>query len=284
MKKAKMIILAGQSNAVGVGHVKCLGKHFSPEEIQKFHDGYSSVMINYYSHDKKSNGFVPVTAGCTEIHKDTVGPEIGMARYFSQKYPDETVYIVKCAFGGTSLFRDWCSPSADYGYDPTSYADQLPNIIAALGTGEPIRASWCYNELVRILADSISYLESQGYEPAVCGFCWMQGENDALSEEHAGRYRERYECLLSDLTERFADYFNGCKYVDAAISEMWTFYREINESKASHALQTPSSAFVDTISYGLTTKYEPEEEPDVMHYDSDSIIRLGELFAEQISL
>ena len=33
MKQATVVILAGQSNAVGVGHVQDLRKYFSPEKI-----------------------------------------------------------------------------------------------------------------------------------------------------------------------------------------------------------------------------------------------------------
>ena len=72
MKRADIIILAGQSNAVGVGHTKCLKRHFSDEKIKEYFDGYENVKINYYSHDKKSNGFVKTTVNCTEISKDTV--------------------------------------------------------------------------------------------------------------------------------------------------------------------------------------------------------------------
>ena len=36
MRFADIVILAGQSNAVGVGHLKCLSKHFSEEKIKEF--------------------------------------------------------------------------------------------------------------------------------------------------------------------------------------------------------------------------------------------------------
>ena len=42
--------------------------------------------------------------------------------------------------------------------------------------------------------------------------------------------------------------------------------------------------FVDTVAEGLTTKYEPEDNPDTAHYDCASTVRLGEMFAEQIEL
>ena len=47
MKKANVIILAGQSNAVGVGHVSYLPRHFSTEKVREYENGYERVLINY---------------------------------------------------------------------------------------------------------------------------------------------------------------------------------------------------------------------------------------------
>jgi len=79
MKKAKIVILAGQSNAVGVGYAKYLPRHFDSEKVEKFKSGYDNILINYYSHDKKNGGFVKTSVGCTEFSKETVGPEVGIA-------------------------------------------------------------------------------------------------------------------------------------------------------------------------------------------------------------
>lgn len=73
MKKANVLILAGPSNAVGVGYTKYLTKHFDAETIAKFYSGYENVLINYISHGIKSNGFVKTTVNCTEATKDTLG-------------------------------------------------------------------------------------------------------------------------------------------------------------------------------------------------------------------
>lgn len=63
MKKATVIVLAGQSNAVGVGHVSCLPRHFSEEKIREYEVGYRRVQINYYSHDKKKQRLCPRQPG-----------------------------------------------------------------------------------------------------------------------------------------------------------------------------------------------------------------------------
>ncbi len=276
MKKAKIILLTGQSNAVGVGHCKYLPKHFSPEKVQEYVDGYENIPINYYSHDKKSNGFVKTGINCTELTKETLGPEMGIAEIISKKYPDEQYFIVKCAYGGTSLWHDWLSPSGGAEYDAESHDDMTK--------AEHYRAySWCYNALMDILPKSLAALEEQGYAPEIVAWCWMQGESDACEAQHVSAYEERYNALLSDLCEEFEQYFaSNCVFLDAGISEIWPLYRELNEIKRAYAEKMANNVYIDTIAAGLTTQGEPEEEPDIYHYNLDSTIKLGHLFAEHI--
>lgn len=276
--KAEIIVLAGQSNAVGVGHVRYLPRHFSAERLERFEKGYENVLINYYSHDKKSNGFVKTTLGCTEVSKDTVGPEVGIADSLSLRYPDKTVYIVKCAFGGTNIVSDWASPARGDVYDALSFGD------GDTADKHYRRSGWCYNELIKIMNESIDMLISKGYEPEIRAFCWMQGESDAIDERTVAPYIKHYKMMLGDFEKSFSKYLGGCIYIDAAISEQWKYYKEINAQKLLHAGKTVNSFFIDTIANGLVTAKEPEDEVDIAHYDSDCIIKLGELFAEKINL
>ena len=55
----------------------------------------------------------------------------------------------------------------------------------------------------------------------------------------------------------------------------------MNANKREYA-ERSGHKYIDTIAAGLTTKNEPEEEPDIYHYDADAIVRLGELFGEAI--
>lgn len=276
MKKAKIIILAGQSNAVGVAHEKYLPRHFSEEKVAKFKEGYDGILMNYYSHDMKSNGFVKTTLNCAEKGKDTFGPEIGIADYLSEKHPDEKIFIIKCAVGGTNIFYDWLPPSCKGEYQKESFG---------FGDTESEfyrKGGWLFNELIKVLGESISILEKQGYEPEICAFCWLQGESDAFEIETVEKYGERYENLLKDLNNAFGEYLKNCVYIDAGISEIWPYYREINAWKEEHATKTPNSFYINTIAEGLTTAKEPEPEVDIAHYDSDCTIKLGYLFAENI--
>lgn len=276
MKKAKIVILAGQSNAVGVGFRKYLPDHFSNETVEEYNNGYENIPINYFSHDKKSDGFVKTGVNCTEISKDTIGPELSMAEYFSKEYTNENIFIVKCAYGGTNLNDEWCSPSSKTICTPEE--TEICSINGERKTG------WCYNNLIKILRESIEILESKGYEPLVYGFCWMQGESDAFSIETVNKYAWMYQNLLNDVKNEFSGYFApDCTFVDAGISEIWPLYREMNEVKKHLAKENENFRFIDTIAEGLTTTNEPHEEPDTYHYDVDSVIKLGRLFAQNIN-
>ena len=276
MKQAKIIVLAGQSNAVGVGFVKYLPKYFDTAAVARLTGSFDKIKISYMSHDIHSDGFVPVSVNCTEETKDTFGPELGIADYLNEAYPDEEFFIVKCAFGGSDMFNGWRSPSSGVPY--------IENF-----TAEPKKAlvnpayqfpGWCYNALVKRLRLSLNDLIHAGYDPKIIGFCWMQGEADS-APPHAEPYIDRYGCLLHDVKETFAPYFEDCVYVDAAISEIWVDYEQMNARKKAYA-EAQGHKFVDTVAAGLTTRFEPEEEPDIYHYDAGSVIKLGRMFGEAV--
>ena len=279
MKRADSIVLAGQSNAVGYSKVNCLPKHFPAERIQKWRDGYENVKINYFSHYKRSNGFVPTTLGCTMLEDETLGPEVGMAEALNEKYPGRDFFIVKFAFGGVNLNHDFLSPSGEENGAPHTGGEVFSHDYSK---GAPAQAGWCWNELVKILSESIASLESEGYAPAVRAFCWVQGESDAVYEEPTAKYLCHYDAFLHDLKARFAGYMDGCKFIDAGISIFWERYMRINEIKRSYAAGHADCAYIDTIDAGIVTTKEPYDAPDLGHYDSDCMIRFGHLFADAI--
>lgn len=282
MKKAKIIVLSGQSNAVGVGHVKCLPRSFSDAKIAEYLNGYDNIKINFYSHDKKSDGFTRTEKNCTEVRKDTLGPEIGMAEYLNAKFPGEEFFIVKFAVGGANLMRDFLSPSSG-GYDNVSeFKNEYDGFIDAFFNKKPLKSGWCYNGLVSVLRDSIAHLEENGYSPEIIGFCWMQGESDACFPEHVDNYKGYFDNLIRDFKAEFSSYLENCVFVDAGISEIWKYCTEMNTFKAEYAASHDGFVYVDTIANGLTTKFEPVESPDIYHYDCGSVVKLGHLFAESI--
>ena len=78
----------------------------------------------------------------------------------------------------------------------------------------------------------------------------------------------------------------GIAFVDAHIAAnpmYWVYYEGVNRGKDAVAAKSPINVVIDTNAAGLTCAGEPEETPDMAHYDSLSEIKLGHLFAEQLS-
>ena len=84
----------------------------------------------------------------------------------------------------------------------------------------------------------------------------------------------------------FSKYANGdIPFVDAYIADnpaYWVYYDLVNASKRKVAETVPNTALVDTIAHGLTCNEEPEDAPDLAHYDSLSGLKLGNLFIEEL--
>lgn len=281
MKKADLIILAGQSNAVGVGHEEYLPDHFPKEKVEEYKKGYETIKINYFSQNIKSNGFVNTTLCSTKQNKKLIGPELGMAEFLSSIKSESEIFIVKCAFGTTTLYCDWLSPSSGANYDALAFANQKSDIVASLDSHEELRAGWCYNELVKLTKESISLLESKGFSPRIRAFCWMQGESDA-NRGYVTHYSERYDNMLNDFNAEFSNYLEDCVYIDAGIGKIWNNQKHMNSLKYEYSKSHKNCIFIDTIANGLTTENEPKDNPDIAHYDSDSVIKLGWLFAENM--
>lgn len=274
MKKANIIILAGQSNAVGVGFTKYLPEHFDKDTVDLFYRGFDNIPIWYVSHDIKSQGFVKTRVNCTEASKDTLGPEVGIAKVLTEAYPNEIFYIIKCAFGATNMNNDWRAPSSGVPYREELVAEPARAII------DPAYRfpGWCYNACFKLLSESFNALLQEGLTPCVKAFCWMQGEGDS-THPYVDDYAKRYDALLTDLKQSFAPYFEECVFIDAGISEIWENYEGMNAVKAAYAKEN-HHIFIDTIGAGLTTRTEPYEEPDIYHYDVTSVLKLGEMFAK----
>ena len=109
-KNATVILLAGQSNASGCSLDEYLQKNVTAEKYEEYKNGYDNVYINYLSGAKMSNEFVKCATLQGEI-EGGFGPELGLAEKLHELYPDETFFIIKCAWGGTNLYEQWLSPS-----------------------------------------------------------------------------------------------------------------------------------------------------------------------------
>ena len=265
-KKARVIILAGQSNAAGCSRDDYLQQNVSQEKYKEYENGYDNVYINYFvSESNISYGFEKCAAHQGEGYDNNFfGPELGLAEKLNELYPDETFFIIKWAYGGTTLCDEWRSPSArrDSGGD-------------------------LYGSFVQFVKTSLEYLRLRNYDVNIEAVCWMQGESDSVEERMTLEYEKNLTAFISDIRSEFSSYASddGIAFIDAYIAAtiFWKYYNEINAAKQAVADSSPLNVVIDTISHGLTVTEEPADTPDIAHYDSLSEIKLGHLFAENLA-
>lgn len=261
-KLARVIILAGQSNASGCSHDEYLKKNVSPEKYAEYEKGFDNVYINYYASGTNiSDGFVKCSVRQGEFGT-CFGPELGLGEKLNEMYPDETFYIIKFAFGGTNLYDQWLSPSSK----------------GKTGT--------LYKNFIKYVDLSIDYLKSKNYDVKLEGMCWMQGESDSFSVENGNDYEVHLSNLIKDVRKKFAYCAaeGGIVFIDAYIADnpvFWVYCDLVNESKTKVAAASPLNVVIDTSD--LVTTEEPEDNPDIPHYDSLSELKLGNRFAEALA-
>lgn len=274
-KPAKVIIMAGQSNMVGHSMVYRIDENLQ----EKYKNGFDNVLIynscNPYNSDVTkynfTSDFVPVKAGMGRIPNDTAaypdgcfGPELGLAEYLSEQYPNETFYIIKDATGGTTLHDRWYSQSSFEYLGVNGYEDD--NL---------------YAHLLTRINEGMGLLNSKNLDAKVIAFLWMQGENDARTNINS--YETLWTNLVNDLTDELKnrDFLteNGLSTIDGGITEHWTNCEQLNGIKERWAAERSKSHYIDVMSAGLTRNPN-----DLAHLDSPSMLKLGKLFGEKLSL
>lgn len=271
MKDVNIIILSGQSNAVGCKNSQYIIQTMGQEKYDLYNAGFEDVKIafnnwdcNYNSpartktlqNSSKNGKFVNVQLGQGNV-PDNFGPEIGMAEELHERFGNK-LYIIKCACGASNLNDDWADSSSDM-----------------------------FINLKNFVNKKIDELKEAGLNPILRAFCWMQGEGDSYD-----RYYQYYgfntERLKHNLDTEFLQYTenNNLPFIDAGIGpgydhnthkNTWEFYEEVNEAKKEFSQKSETNIYIDTIAEGL---HSDQELNDFVHYDSESQIKLGHLFAK----
>lgn len=259
-KTAKVVLLYGQSNATGVASNEYL-KQNDFEAFSVASSGYDSVKINFITENggNSSGGkFVPCKLG-QAANANYFGPEVGIADILSKTYANETVFIIKYSWGGTVLDFQWLNGN--------------------YGKGELYEAANSFT------VTSLEYLKKKGYKPIIEAVCWMQGESDSISDDMANKYYKNTEKLVGYLKADLKGYTDGdFKFIDAGIAEIdaWVKHDAVNTAKKNYAETHENCYYFSTAEMGLTTLNEPAGKPDIAHYDSTSMLKLGRKFGEFI--
>lgn len=206
-KPVKVFILAGQSNMEGKAKVSLLEYQLGQpatrdlfKHLQK--DGKwlerDDVWIKYL----KIKGKLSVGFGGLK----TFGPELEFGNTVGDHYKEQ-VLLIKTAWGGRSLYRDFRSPSA--GYPPAAVLDKMlaeqkkkkPN-----ATIDDVKRTFgaTYREMMDDVTTTLANLKDhfpdyagQGYDLA--GFIWFQGWNDMISAPATAEYAANLTHFIKDV-------------------------------------------------------------------------------------
>jgi len=203
----KVFILAGQSNMEGKAKVALLehqAKRPATQDLFKHlrKDGKwierDDVWIKFL--DRK--GKLTVGFGSPNC----IGPELEFGNVVGDRYA-EPVLLIKTAWGGRSLWRDFRSPSA--GLPPQDVLEQMLKAEKSRKPSAtlddikaPVGAS--YREMLREVNSTLSNLKTlfpqydgRGYELA--GFVWFHGWNDMINATYTGEYAENLAHFIRDV-------------------------------------------------------------------------------------
>ena len=267
---AKVIVMAGQSNMVGHSVVGDIDQNL----LDKYKQGFDNVKIlwscnPYQSGVVGNETFVSVkpgmgkkTATSNNITYEYFGPELGLAAYLAEHYPDETFYIIKDASGATTLNAHWYSPSSLGMLSKT-----------ALPTNS------LYAHLLDRVETGMGLLADDGIDARIVSLMWMQGENDSTSMQSVNRYGTLWSNFVKDLKaewtkKQYLDLTAGLSTIDAGITQRdtWTYHEILNTYKEIYASMSDKSAFIDVSGWAVT---KPK---DLAHLNSVSMLRLGQEF------
>ena len=269
-KPVDVVLVSGQSNAVGCTRASAIKDwNNGTTKFYQYVEGFPEIQIAFdswtkdiqsdgspifYSQNKsKDDSFFKVMLGQGNSTSN-FGPEIGIAEELHEKYANK-LFLIKYACGASNLKDDWTK-----------------------------RDSPMYGRFINYVKKQMQNLKDMGYAPTIKAFCWMQGEGDSYD----GYYQVYYDNLKEFVTNVRTDLkeLAGNKdmpFVDAGInnSPQWQYYRQVNAAKQQFAEESDINFYIDTIEAGLHTNQEPKGEIDTAHYDSESQLLLGKLFARQ---
>jgi hypothetical protein len=207
-----IFLLSGQSNMVGRGHVEHMNLLIHPNETTTHTSNHSTVfrksLWNKTSHSYRTTnqvylldvasllskegylGMDPVNGTAFAYKPGHFGPELMMGwTLLVAAHTQSKVLLIRCAWGGKSLFRAFKPPCAGRRNAGHLYKELIHRIQTALGN------------LSQILPNDF-YYDPQYDEAEVAGFFWHQGWDD-LPNESATAYQSNLECLIQDIRKEF---------------------------------------------------------------------------------
>ena len=267
-RKLKVFILAGQSNMQGQGVADLAGRNYNegkgtlvdvmskPDAGTRYAhlkqpDGSWTVRPDVwvrYQREGQSLQAGPLSLGFgAYVSKHHFGPEYQFGHAVGQAYRDQ-VLLIKTAWGGKSLYRDFRPPSAGGVVGPY-YTKMVAEVREALAN---------------LKRDFPTY---DGAEVELAGFVWYQGWNDGVNPQTAiPEYEQNLAHLIRDVRKEF-----GTPKLPVIVGELtgawvdapkeWTALRKAQANVAEYPEFQDNVVFVPT----RTFVRKPEDSPNPGH-------------------
>lgn len=250
----QIFLLAGQSNMEGQGVVAMdhpehynhgkgnlvwsMAHSASKERMTHLKDPEgdwterNDVSISFKARGKQRSG--PLTIGYTGYGGTThIGPELQFGHVVGD-YLEEPVLLIKTAWGGKSLFKDFRPPRAGGKVGPS------------------------YLQMVYEFHNVLNNLGDRKY--LIRGMVWMQGWNDMVSDEATAEYASNLHYLAKDLRAEFR-----CPGIPFIVGELGNGGPAETDSRmakfrAAQKLgvsRTPGAVFVPTSAFARPAELSP---------------------------
>ena len=179
----KVFVLVGQSNMQGKGKVEHLKELAGADETRATYGHWLDAEGGWVARDDVWIWFLdrrgPLTVGYGAPAEDRFGPELEIGRVLGEAF-EEPVLLIKIAWGGKSLARDFRPPSSG-GEVGSCYTETLEHVREVLATREEL----------------FPELEAASHELA--GLFWFQGWNDRIDQAFNDEYEANLANLIRDL-------------------------------------------------------------------------------------
>lgn len=263
----KVFILAGQSNMVGAGVIKVDAKRNggkgsleyvvknakTPERFKHIvdEDGQWFVRDDVWIWDLGRTGRLTAGFGANQ---NSIGPEFGFGHGVGEAL-DEPVLLIKTAWGGKSLAKDFRPPSSG-GEVGAFYTEMLEHVKNVLGNIKK------------------HFPAHDGRRCELVGFGWHQGWNDRVNQANNDAYEQNMANFIRDIRKDL-----GVKDLPFVIAETGMSGHEETHPRAlslmraqaavaAHAEFEGNVAFVGTKDF-----YRPKEESpsgQAYHWNSNA--------------
>lgn len=265
-KPVKVFVLAGQSNMEGQAVADLAGKDYNDGK------GTLKVLLNdpakapFLKHLKAETGWAvrddvwvrykrekqpllagPLSVGFSIYGKHHFGPELQFGHVVGDHFPEQ-VLLIKTAWGGKSLYKDFRPPSSGGQVGPY-YTKMLEEVAEAL----------------KNLKTDFPKYAGQGHELA--GFVWYHGWNDGVDPKNAV---PEYEANLVNLIKDVRKEWNAPKLpvVVGELTGPWeTAPKEWEALRKAQAAAAARAEFKGTVAFAPTRAFvrPAKESPNPTH-------------------